>query len=363
MTDRTLDPLDPIRSILTEVTEVLQDDIPTAKVVDQQKIKLTIKPEFARCLTYLFLWTFFILAKVVTMVWVEPILEGGAAALNLPPEQYGCPPFNRDQEILGNSPIFGFSFGDGFSMDETHLAEAFGFANICTLWDYSPSREFMALYFPFFEYSLVGYIVLDYFVMEISHNRRLLPNWFIYIVRFVTPINMLLGAWFRMIFVADAFTQTKFHTFGFLGLQFAVMSVAILNVVYVLLTGQGYPNHGITPEKAASYAKWYLGLNIFISSFKMYATFYIVFISPNGYGPNFYRLMTPIGWCVGKIIDFFWMVFNAILPPYIAWVRMNNEEPLEIDILVPDFETAYEDSGAIATPPGPASEATSLVSS
>ena len=109
MTDRTLDPLDPIRSILTEVTEVLQDDIPTAKVVDQQKIKLTIKPEFARCLTYLFLWTFFILAKVVTMVWVEPILEGGAAALNLPPEQYGCPPFNRVSRVTTTAPQDGLS--------------------------------------------------------------------------------------------------------------------------------------------------------------------------------------------------------------------------------------------------------------
>lgn len=70
-------------------------DIPTAEVVDHHKIKVTIKPECARFVTYCLLWSWIGLAMFITKFWVAPILAAGSAGLNRPQEQWGCPPFNR----------------------------------------------------------------------------------------------------------------------------------------------------------------------------------------------------------------------------------------------------------------------------
>lgn len=209
------------------------------------------------------------------------------------------------------------------------------------------------MFFPIFEYSLVLYLLFDYMVMEIAYKRGLIRMWFIVIVRIMTPINMLLTSLFRMIFVADSTTDVSLHTVGFFGIQIAIMSVAVMNVLYVLMTGQGYPSHGITPEKAAFYAKWYLALNLIVDPIKIYGTFYIVFISPDGSGPDFYRLMTPFGICVGRFIDIFWSLLCVVFPAFIAFVRMKNEDPLKLEIYVPDF--------APAAPADQAGERTSLV--
>lgn len=237
-------------------------------------------------------------------------------------------------------------YGEGFGLDETHLTEAFGFNNICTNWDYSPATEVTALYFPIFEYSLVLYLFLDFVSTMMSYKRGLLPDWYWRLMQFFTPINMLLSAWFRMIFVAKAYDETAWHTAGFLGLQCVLINVAVMNVLYVLMTGQSYPSLGLSKSETAKYAKWYLAGNLAISSVKIYATFYIVFISPIAHSPDFYKYPTFLGpkFVLGKVIDIIWMIFNAILPAIIAWYRMVDERPLEITVFVPPID--FEPEGA-----------------
>ncbi len=231
-------------------------------------------------------------------------------------------------------------FGDGFTFEESHLVEAFGFGNICTYWDYTPATEVTALYFPFFEYSLVLYLFLDFVSTMMSYRRGLLPTWYWRLMQIFTPINMLLSAWFRMIFVAKAYDHTAWHTAGFLGLQCVLINVAVMNVLYVLMTGQSYPSLGWSKSVTATYAKWYIVLNLAISSVKIYATYYIVFISPTNYSPDFYKAPAIFGLVLGRVIDYIWMFFNAVVPAIIAWFRMKDERPLEITVSVPaiDFE-------------------------
>ena len=45
--------------------------------------------------------------------------------------------------------------------DQTYIQERFGFSNICTNWDYVPSRELTAILYPIFEYSLITYLLVE----------------------------------------------------------------------------------------------------------------------------------------------------------------------------------------------------------
>jgi len=285
-------------------------------------ISYTIKTELMRCMAYLFFWTMAAFAMLVTRIWVVPIIEAGAPE-DTPIEKLGCGAFNRQ------GGDFGLNYGEGFKFEENHLTEEFGFGNICTYWDYTPARELVGMYFPLFEYSLVIYIVLDYVNTRISYQRGELPGWYWMLMKIVTPINIILCVWFRMIFIFIAFDYTQLHTCAFLGLQIALMSVAITNFLYVLMTGQSYPTLKLSKSQTVVIAYLYIILNLAISSVKIYATIQIVLNGPRG--PDFYRYPTFIpGMVLGKIVDVSWMIMNGVIPMVIAYVRMTNEEPITI---------------------------------
>jgi hypothetical protein len=241
---------------------------------------------------------------------------------------------------------FGLNYGEGFTFEETHLVEAFGFGNICTAWDYTPAREAIGMYFPLFEYSLVMYVVLDFANTMLSYQRGELPGWYWTLMKIVTPINIILCIWFRMIFIFIAYDATQAHTCAFLGLQTALISVAITNTWYVLLTGQSYPTLKLSKSQTAVIAHLYLILNLAISSVKIYATIQIVLNGP--IGPDFYRYPTFIpGMVLGKLVDSIWMLMNGVIPLFIAYVRMTNEEP--ITIVLAQNTPIYEGDGSQAT--------------
>ena len=136
-----------------------------------------------------------------------------------------------------------------------------------------------------------------------------------------------------MIFVCIAYEQPSQHTAGFLGLQVALILVAIQNTMYIIMIGQSYPTLGLSASSTALLAKIYLFLLSCISAVKVAATVYIVMYA---IGPDFYRWESPIpDMVVGQIVDTIWMLFNAVLPMFIAVVRMNNEDPLTIEISMP----------------------------
>ncbi len=106
------------------------------------------------------------------------------------------------------------------------------------------------------------------------------------------------------------------------------------------MTGQGYhflggPNGGI--DRTRLIAKMYLGGLIIISSLKIAASIYVVMF---GEGANWTLAETPFGegYPVGRCVDLVWMVFNAVLPLLISYVRMQNEAPLEINITCPNWD-------------------------
>ena len=190
---------------------------------------------------------------------------------------------------------FNLSYGEGFSWDRNHLSEAFGFANICTYWDYDISRTWTNYYFPFFEYSMVTYIALNTVQDYVLYKRGYIHKCIMHLQIFITFVCMLCAVFFRGIFVYRAYEQTRHHTFGFLTLQIALVTIAIQNTITLINTKQHY--HELswfdTPEKVARAAKWYLYPNLMISAVKIYATFYIVAgLHPEypGYGPDFYKI-------------------------------------------------------------------------
>jgi hypothetical protein len=77
----------------------------------------------------------------------------------------------------------------------------------------------------------------------------------------------------------------------------------------------------------------YLIFNVAISSVKIYSTVYIVF---NTYAPDYYKYNTFIpGMVLGQVIDIIWFICNAIIPIFIAYIRMINEKPLTVNFSVP----------------------------
>jgi len=304
-------------------------------------ISITLKPERMRCIAYFFFWTMFIFAKTITSIWVEPMLEAGESE-DTDIELRGCGPFNRQ------GGQFGLKYGEGFTFEESHLVQFFGFGNMCTSWDYHPAREVIAMYFPLFEYFLVMYVVSDYYNTRLSNMRGELPSWYMTIMNIVTPINIILCIWFRMIFVCIAYEQPQGHTAGFLGLQIALMSVSIMNTLYVKCTGQSYQMKcfSLSKSQTAMAANLYIFLNIAISSVKIYATIQIVVNGP--YGPDFYKRPSFIpGMVVGELVDYVWLLMNGLLPVVIAYVRMSNEKPITITLA--QNAPIYEGDGPQAT--------------
>ena len=106
-----------------------------------------------------------------------------------------------------------------------------------------------------------------------------------------------------------------------------------MNIFYVVLSGQSYPSIGLSKTTTAYCAYTYLICNIALSSIKIYATTYIVF---NLFSPDFYKeeFIIP-GWVKGQLLVKFWMLFNAVFPIFISWVRMTNEKPITITFSVP----------------------------
>lgn len=218
-------------------------------------------------------------------------------------------------------------------MNQSHLEEAFGFGNICTNWDYSPARELTAMYFPLFEYSFAIYLVLNYVVMTLSAKKGEIPQWFMHVVSVVTPLCIVLVAFFRMIFVCIAYENLQQHTAGFLGMQIALLLVAVMNVCYIIVTKQEYPSSfGISPQLATKIAFVYLVINGLVSLVKIYGTVVIVFGKRT---PHYFFWTTFLGLDLGQVIDLIWMLMNAILPLIIAYVRSVDEENVTVTVGAP----------------------------
>jgi hypothetical protein len=225
--------------------------------------------------------------------------------------------------------------GQGFDFKtQTHLQENFGFSNICTNWDYSPARELTAMVYPVFEYPLIVYLCFDFLATALAYKRGELTEWFWKLSKITFPVCVILCSKFRMIFVCIAYENVKQHTTGFLGLQIALILVALQNSLFIWDAEIIYQQLGSDIKNTRRAILAYIIGDLIISSFKVTATIYVVL---NGVGAPWTLARPAIlqGKCVGQIVDLIWMVFNAIIPLFISHFRAKNEVPIEITITQP----------------------------
>jgi hypothetical protein len=194
--------------------------------------------------------------------------------------------------------------------------------------------------YPLFEYSLLIYIILDFTLATISYKKGYVSARYWTAAMILFPVQIILCAWFRMIFVVLAYENVRGHTAGFLGLQIALIIVAILNTAYVLETKVSYSFlGGLRGTRITAFA--YIIGNLIIGSIKVYFTTYIVFgLGGDSLYPEWgLQEIAGSGLVVGQVVDIFWMIFNAILPVIISGIRAGSEPPLEftIDLKKPNF--------------------------
>ena len=226
------------------------------------------------------------------------------------------------------------------------------FSQICSNWDYSPSREITAAYYPFFEYSLLLYICADFMSAAIHWKKGLVSTRYYYVFLFCLPFMIIFSSWFRLIFVIIAYENVAGHTFGFLMLQLVLIAVACLNVWFIVEAGIEYKFLG--GPKTKYFAFVYLFSNLVIGAIKIYLTTYVVLTASYPSWAN-----TPFsgrdgGMVPGQLIDYIWMIFNAVIPFVLSYVRSRSERPLEVtvDFKSPCFiqEEQIEDTSSNSAP-------------
>jgi len=304
-----------------------------AVVVADPAVVISVACETWRFRAYVAFWGMCFFAITISRIIVKPILLAGP-----PADEYNssCPPYSRNNPDLGAGGVYP---GKGFDLStQSHLVELFGFGNICTNWDYSPSRELTAMVYPLFEYSLIVYLVLDFLATTLSYKRGELTEGFWAFSKIIFPLNIVLCSQFRMIFVCLAYENVKQHTAGFLGLQIALILVALQNTGFIWDAEIAYPSlGGIKGTRRAALA--YIICDLCICFFKIRATIFVVM---NGAGAPWTMKPSPMpGRVMGQFVDIIWMIFNAVIPLVISHFRARNEHPLKIKV-TQDFH--YVDS-------------------
>jgi len=296
---------------------------PKNGTLSNASLKITVSAETWRFIAYIFFWGMIAFAMAVSNTVVTPKLAEGPTAFGME-EGSTCGPFNR------NWPEGNVKMGEGFDLKtQSHLLMLFGFANVCTNWDYYPARELTAMVYPLFEYSLIVYIILDFVTTLLANRRGELNAWFWKFSKAAFAINLVLCAQFRMIFVCIAYEKVKQHTAGFLGLQIALILVAVQNSLFLIDTEVSYEFLGGI-QKTRKAIKAYLICLLAISLVKVTATIYVV---GNGVGAPWTLKDTGIGEMkVGQLVDKIWMLFNAVAPLIISYFRSKNEIPLVIEV-------------------------------
>ena len=191
--------------------------------------------------------------------------------------------------------------------------------------------------YPLFEYSFLLYIILDFLVSAISYKKGYLSKRYWTVAKTVFPCMFVLCAWFRMIFVVEAYSNVQGHTAGFLGLQISLVTVAIMNTAYIIETNTSYNFLG-GPKGTRIAAYVYITVDVFICAWKIYLSAFIVFKwgMAGDFGDVYPQWALESAFCgdmkIGQLADIIWMICNAICPLIISWNRSKFERPLMFTI-------------------------------
>ena len=198
---------------------------------------------------------------------------------------------------------------------------------ICVYWDYTPSRELTALFYPLFEYSFFLYVIFD-FIQSRLYFKDTIP-WLYGFALWTLPIKLVLIAWFRMIFVYqvdapeleyDTFFNLRGvvgHTLGFFGMQLALLLVSLQNITQILGQGIVYPWLGDRGTPRACYV--YMVVTVVVTFFKIYNASMIFMGHP-----------LNINHIWAHSADRIWMILVAVMPLLFAEVSRRTEPYLKI---------------------------------
>jgi len=203
---------------------------------------------------------------------------------------------------------------------------------ICIHFDYTPSRETAAALYAYVEYALVSYVVLDFLLSAVSYKKGYVSARFWKVEKIWFPINLFFCSMFRMVFVILSHKNPGGHTFGFVLLQLALISVCVKNMYYIFETNVTYSFLGGCTRVVVII---YVTIFAIISILSIYGHMYIVV---GDTFPSFYKRNFLWG-TLGGVIDHTWMFFVACLPLFISFLRSRNEPALifTVDMEEPKF--------------------------
>lgn len=215
-------------------------------------------------------------------------------------------------------------FVTGVDLTDTPLVRMFGYNNICIYWDYSPSRELTAMIYPLVEYPLIGYILLNFAQSHSLYHEGTAPRWYYLLSATFLPLQIILAAWFRMIFVVVAFEDVVGHTLGFQGLQLCLVLVSVQNALYWVVAEHTLP---CASRATTLIIMWGYVAVLAIITFVKLTIVLSLFAGSPVIDPT-----TPFGASVSSLFDRFWLLFAAVIPFFVALLQSRVEKGLEITL-------------------------------
>jgi len=282
---------------------------------DGETLDLVVSVECIRVIAYINFWIMIICARILNNVLVAPRLAEGDGTT--------CGAYNGDfGDDMGIQP------GDGFDVTtESHLVRLFGYNNLCTAWDYTPSREITAMIYPIFEYALLLYLCFEYVQTKLYFKKGWVSETYYRVFQIFFFPTILGCAWFRMIFVVIAYDNPSLHTLGFLGLQITLILVAMLNVYFMIDSKAEYAWLG-GRKGTVAFALVYMVVNVVVVGLKLFLTLTIVI---NTY-PADWSLNKVGSLYAGQLVDKLFNVFQAVIPLIIGFLRAFSEPRLTITV-------------------------------
>lgn len=200
--------------------------------------------------------------------------------------------------------------------------------------------------YAYVEYALITYIILDFILAAISYKKGYVSKRFWKVNKIMFPINLVLCASFRMVFVVTSYASPRGHSAGFVLLQLALINVALLNMFCILETNVCYPFLGSIKNKRSA-AIVFVTIEVVLSVLSTYLHMYIIFgwgldddvHSEYMFPPWAKEMFLDTTVSVGSVIDNSWMVITAGFPLFIAYIQMKTEPALiiTIDLEEPNF--------------------------
>ncbi|NEP12980.1 MAG: hypothetical protein F6K14_22800 [Symploca sp. SIO2C1] len=114
----------------------------------------------------------------------------------------------------------------------TAIYKLFGFNHTCNVLDHEPSRTISAMLLPFWEIPFLLYVVFNFLRIQDAYREKKAPGYTFVIAAILLPIEMLLTAWFRIVFVWSPEVNFLNHYLPYVGFQILLFLVAFENVLY-----------------------------------------------------------------------------------------------------------------------------------